>query len=598
LDDLESAGIIRLVGLQPEVEYQFRHALIQDAAYSSLLRRQRAAWHRTVAESLEDLYDSGDPGVSDSLAPVLAHHYAGANLPNLALRFYAQAGEAAYARYANAEAALYFERAVLLAVDERDCDPAELRRLVGRLGRSLELSGQPTAALRIYERMETHAQQRHDPALLLAVLMARATILSTASFVHDEAGAQAALERASVLARDLDDHAAEVHINWTLLLRNATSGGNPHERLRLGEAAVRSARALGLPDQLAYVLSDVWYAYAGLGRWRLADQALSEAQSLLRTLSNPALLSEVISRRALNRLVAGDFASALEHAAEAYAVAEQMDSPHMRGLSRVFAGQAHMQRGESAAGLALMLEVVSLGEQTGNITALIGTRADLALAYGILGDLETGLAVALQAIEAGRNRFELILPWPRAAAARLLIQQGRLAEAQAQLAGLNFDELRTRIGFMVSLWGYVGLALIELSLAQDAPAEAAGQASRLLLSLSECGLLYLRPETLLLRAQARANLGELIAAREDLDAALNLAQDTGARQDLWRILANLAQLSERCGEPAAAFRFRQAARAEVEWLAARAPASLCARFLARPPVAALMTPPGEATQCE
>ncbi len=56
LTTLEFAGLIRLAQVQPELEYVFRHALVQEAAYASLLRQDRRDLHRAVGETLERLY--------------------------------------------------------------------------------------------------------------------------------------------------------------------------------------------------------------------------------------------------------------------------------------------------------------------------------------------------------------------------------------------------------------------------------------------------------------------------------------------------------------------------------------------------------------
>ncbi len=71
LTRLETAGLIRLAQIQPELEYLFRHALIRDAAYQSLLKADRKPLHRVVAEALERLY----PDRLDELAPLLGQHY-------------------------------------------------------------------------------------------------------------------------------------------------------------------------------------------------------------------------------------------------------------------------------------------------------------------------------------------------------------------------------------------------------------------------------------------------------------------------------------------------------------------------------------------
>ncbi|MGH2522606.1 MAG: hypothetical protein ACRDH2_08895 [Anaerolineales bacterium] len=56
LSTLETSGLIRLAARQPELEYLFRHALIQEAAYGSLVKADRRNLHRAVGEALERLY--------------------------------------------------------------------------------------------------------------------------------------------------------------------------------------------------------------------------------------------------------------------------------------------------------------------------------------------------------------------------------------------------------------------------------------------------------------------------------------------------------------------------------------------------------------
>ena len=56
LATLEASGLIQIAAVQPELEYLFRHALVQDAAYSSLLKQDRRALHELAAESLLTVY--------------------------------------------------------------------------------------------------------------------------------------------------------------------------------------------------------------------------------------------------------------------------------------------------------------------------------------------------------------------------------------------------------------------------------------------------------------------------------------------------------------------------------------------------------------
>ena len=56
VDALEAKGLIRLAAIRPELEYLFRHGLVQDAAYESLLKQERRELHGQVGEALEELY--------------------------------------------------------------------------------------------------------------------------------------------------------------------------------------------------------------------------------------------------------------------------------------------------------------------------------------------------------------------------------------------------------------------------------------------------------------------------------------------------------------------------------------------------------------
>ena len=71
LHTLETSGLIWLAQAYPELEYLFKHALLQDAAYRSLVKQDRRHLHQVVGETLERLY----PDRRQALAPLLAQHF-------------------------------------------------------------------------------------------------------------------------------------------------------------------------------------------------------------------------------------------------------------------------------------------------------------------------------------------------------------------------------------------------------------------------------------------------------------------------------------------------------------------------------------------
>jgi len=182
LATLESTGLIRLAATLPEVEYWFRHTLVQEAAYDSLVKSSRRQLHRWVGEALESLY----PGAlgSRDLAPLLAKHFDEAGDTRRALGYFTRAGDAAAAVYANAEAVMHFTRALELA-RQSEADSDAVCHLYLGIGRALELSAQDDRALMNYGEMEIAARERTDQSMEIAALLARATVYLKPTIVRD-----------------------------------------------------------------------------------------------------------------------------------------------------------------------------------------------------------------------------------------------------------------------------------------------------------------------------------------------------------------------------------------------------------------------------
>ena len=128
LSRLESAGLIRLVQYEPELEYLFRHALVQDAAYGTLLTTDRKRLHQAVGEAVETLYADR----LDELAATLARHFQRAGDQDHALEYYTRAGDSALASFANQEAESLFRSALALP-----CSQPQRVLLLSGLGEAL-----------------------------------------------------------------------------------------------------------------------------------------------------------------------------------------------------------------------------------------------------------------------------------------------------------------------------------------------------------------------------------------------------------------------------------------------------------------------------
>lgn len=120
LDTLESKGLIKRAAVRPELEYLFRHALVQDAAYGSLLKQERRALHGQVGEALESLY----PERAAELSLVLALHFEQAGQTEKAIEYSFAGAQNAVRQYAIQEAFAALDRAAVLS-DQLDAETAQ-----------------------------------------------------------------------------------------------------------------------------------------------------------------------------------------------------------------------------------------------------------------------------------------------------------------------------------------------------------------------------------------------------------------------------------------------------------------------------------------
>jgi tetratricopeptide (TPR) repeat protein len=110
LDQLVQSELIFRRGAPPEATYSFKHALVQDAAYQSLLKSKRQQLHARIATALEERF----PDIAKTSPEVLARHLTEAGLMERAVRYWRCAGEVAAARSANMEAIAHLKKGLEL----------------------------------------------------------------------------------------------------------------------------------------------------------------------------------------------------------------------------------------------------------------------------------------------------------------------------------------------------------------------------------------------------------------------------------------------------------------------------------------------------
>ena len=214
LDRLADADLLIAEGAGPEANYRFKHALVKDAAYQSLLKSRRQQLHARVAQVFEDRF----PVVVETQPELLAYHLTEAGLDARAADAWARAGRAALGRSAMREAANSLSRAVGL------------------------LRGMPSSPER----------QRLELELLGALGVALTNTLGPAS-----PEAQAAHERADQLSQELGDRKARFRARWNLW-RVYNVRAEFDSAVAVGDALLAEAQADGDADHEVQARHALW----------------------------------------------------------------------------------------------------------------------------------------------------------------------------------------------------------------------------------------------------------------------------------------------------------------------------------------------------
>ena len=108
LAQLEESELVFRKGTPPHARYSFKHALVQDTAYESLLKSRRQILHRQIAEALRDKF----PVIAEAEPELLAHHFSQAGLAAQAIEYWGKAGDFALRRSAFKEAIAHLGKAI------------------------------------------------------------------------------------------------------------------------------------------------------------------------------------------------------------------------------------------------------------------------------------------------------------------------------------------------------------------------------------------------------------------------------------------------------------------------------------------------------
>ncbi len=319
LEKLVEAEILYQRGIGKQARYFFKHALIQDTAYQSLLKSTRQQYHQQIAHTLEGRFSQ----TKETQPELLAHHYTEASLIEQAIPYWQQAGQQAGQRSANAEAISHLDKALELLKtlpDTLDRAQQELtlqiaygsasmakgygvpgvekayaraRELCQQLGETPQIFPVLVELNRFYSaRAELHiarelgeqcvtlAQRTNDPSLLVE---AHRALSNTVYFLGELTSARSHLEQIISLYESHQDHSVALfyvidpavsglsYIAWTLWLL-----GYPDQSLKRSQEAISLARKLAHPFSFGTAQIFVPVLYQFRQEWKIVQEMAEE----------------------------------------------------------------------------------------------------------------------------------------------------------------------------------------------------------------------------------------------------------------------------------------------------------------------------------
>jgi predicted ATPase/DNA-binding SARP family transcriptional activator/class 3 adenylate cyclase len=389
---LQRAQVIREHARVPEREYAFEHALTREAAYYSLLAKERRAYHLRTAQVLESLF-SGDV---ESQLGLLAHHWEQAGESQRAALYWRRAAEQAAAKYAYDEAVEAFGRALSLVSDTERAERYVLlqgrERVYHLQGARLEQERDLTAMQRLADEMADLGKQA-EAAQLRA---------EYADAVGDPAACVAAAQRAIQFARAAGEPRIEalahLHMGHGL---GSQRDHDPESLLEHRRQALALARAHGLPEVEAESLRQLGLQMAILGHLARAREPLEQALRVFRSLGGRQGEGRTLFSLAILELEMGHLGGVQRLAEEGLRIQREVGSRREEGLTLWILGLAangRRQYGQALSYYSLLLQCVrEIGDRRGEASAMAGTGAVLAdLGDGVraVDHLERALSIA------------------------------------------------------------------------------------------------------------------------------------------------------------------------------------------------------------
>ncbi len=410
LKQLVEAELVYQSGLPPQARYLFKHALVQDTAYQSLLKSRRQQLHQQVARVLEEQVSQ----TVETQPELVAHHYTEAGLAAQAIPYWQRAGQRAIERSAHVEAISHLRKGLELLKALPDTPERIQKELLLQIALGPALiatKGQaaPDVA-KVYTRARELCQQLGETSQLFPVILGLRRFYLV----------QAELQTARELGKQLLSLAQNVQDSSLLLEAHGALGLPLFWLGELTSARTHLEQGIALYDPQQHSSHVFLYGqdpgvlcrlYAAFTLWHLGypDQALQrvhEALTLAQELSHPYSLAFVLFIAAWIHQYRREEQAAQERAEEMMRLCREHGFPFWLAEGTILQGWALVEQGQQREGVVQIRQGVSAHRETGVELAQPYFLAVLAEAYAKVEKGEEALAVLAEALAMVQNKGE------------------------------------------------------------------------------------------------------------------------------------------------------------------------------------------------
>ena len=411
-DGLVEAELLYQRGLPPQATYTFKHALIQDAAYQSLLKSTRQQYHQRIAQVLEAQF----PETVETQPELLAHHYTEAGCAEQAVIYWQRAGQHASDRSANLEAVSHCTTGIelLKTLPETPEHTQQALSLHIALGAALQMAQGHAAPAVEHAYTQAHAlcQQVGEPPELIQVLFGLWRFYNVRPQLHTARELGETLLR---LAHRTDDPAHAVIAHYALGFTWFNLGMLPAARQHLEAGIARytpdQRRALGF--RIGQDPGVACRAFTARTLWLLgyAAQALArlhEALALAHALSHPYSLACARCWVAIVSQFRRDVPAVREQAEAAIALSTKQGFPQWAAMGTILRGWALAMQDQGEEGMAQIRQGIAAWRATGaalNVPYFCTLLADVCDHLGHTDDGLQALAEAHTLVEQHEERY-------------------------------------------------------------------------------------------------------------------------------------------------------------------------------------------------